>query len=124
MFKFMKVDGRFLGIGFVLVALSSCVPYTPEKQLSNISLQMSPKKVESIMGATGHKGGSMIDKKGRAIEAWEYTVGRGLRTYYFYFCDGKLYQWGEPEDWDSGNTHRVEIKSSSDINLQTTSVNS
>ena len=122
MFRFTKIGGLFLGIGFMLIAISSCVQqYTSESQLSYITLQMSPQKVGSIMGSTGHKGGSMVDDNGQAIEAWEYTVGSHLATYHFYFSDGKLYKWGQPEDWRSRNTQRLEIKSSSDINLQTTS---
>ena len=124
MFRFTKIGGLFLGIGFMLIAISSCVQdYASERQLSYITLQMSPQKVESIMDYTGHKGGSIVDDNGQTIEAWEYTVGSPLasHTYHFYFSDGKLYKWGQPQDWLSRNTQRLEIKSSSDINLQTTS---
>jgi hypothetical protein len=126
MFKLAKFKQQFLSTGFALAALSSCTytNYTFEKQLAYIALQMSPQEVSNLMfSGSGHKGGSIIDEQGHAIEAWEYTVGTSLDTYYFYFCDGKLYKWGKPEDWRSEKVQRIEIKSSSDINLKTTSGN-
>ncbi|NNM43018.1 MAG: hypothetical protein HKM07_01575 [Chlamydiae bacterium] len=59
------------------------------------------------MDTPGVARGSIINKFGQSIEVREYKTKDWLatswqeyeRTYWLYFCDGKLVQWGRAGDW-------------------------
>lgn len=89
---------------------------------------MGKEDVLKKMGEGGVARGSMINKFGQVIEVREYQVDRGkpaaewveesiitaltlglcfpilftegeIETYWFFFYDGQLVQWGKAEDW-------------------------
>lgn len=112
----------------VLISLSACSKYAAEKNLDAISLHMDKEDVIRKMSSKGVARGSIINKYGQSIEVREYevekdksgkriggevaitllTLGFGapilftdgeIETYWLYFCDGKLVQWGRAGDW-------------------------
>lgn len=94
-----------------------------------IAINMPKEEVVSRMDAPGVARGSMINKYGQVIEVREYKVDAGksptqksneigftivtlglgapifleggdiIDTYWLYFCDGRLVQWGKAGDW-------------------------
>lgn len=112
----------------LLISLSSCAHYASEKNFDTIELNMDKQTVIKSMSAKGVARGSIINKFGQVIEVREYevekdksgkrigaeiaftvlTFGFGapvllsegeVATYWLYFCDGKLVQWGKAGDW-------------------------
>lgn len=129
---------RFLLLFAILaISLTSCSQYSSIRCLDNISLLMSKEEVVSEM-PKGYTRGSMINKHGQVIEVREYqfaspkdcrdyvgitcisilTLGlttplyfvSGPRdTYWLYFCDGRLVQWGKAGDWAEAQKTIYEI---------------
>lgn len=85
---------------FLALAVTGCL--TSSKTLSNLQLDMSKAQVRATMGAPTSARGSIRNKFGQTIEVWEYVLDRGFApdaTYWLYFADDKLVQWGEAGDW-------------------------
>lgn len=111
----------------ISLCLTSCGRYSSLKSLDDISLLMSKEEVICKM-PNGYTRGSMLNKYGQVIEVREYQFATpkdcrdyvgitcatvltlGLTaplyfasgptdTYWLYFCDGKLVQWGRAGDW-------------------------
>ena len=87
------------------VSLTSCTRYTSIKSLDNISLFMSKETVLEKMNNKGTARGAIVNKYGQTIEVREHTTRDWFspyfdeKTYWLYFCDGKLVQWGRAGDW-------------------------
>jgi hypothetical protein len=110
------------------VFLSSCHKYASEKNFDAISLHMGKEEVIRKMRSKGVARGSIMNKYGQIIEVREYRVDKGkdsvelagltcatictfglaaplfftageIDTYWLYFCDGMLVQWGKAGDW-------------------------
>ena len=89
------------------LSLSSCSWYMQEKRLDNVSLFMSKEETTDRMSSSGIARGAMINKHGQSIEVLEYKLKNWgstnwsdfENTYWFYFCEGKLVQWGRAGDW-------------------------
>lgn len=110
------------------VLLPSCSRYASTNSLNNISLMMTKKETVQQMKVKGIARGAMINKFGQSIEVMEYHINQGksgkqlgielaftistlglgspillsegeISTYWLYFCDGKLVQWGKAGDW-------------------------
>lgn len=82
------------------VTITGCL--TSSKTLSSLQLDMSKAQVRATMGAPTSARGSIRNKFGQTIEVWEYVLDRGFApdaTYWLYFADDKLVQWGEAGDW-------------------------
>ncbi len=89
---------------------------------------MTKQDANQQMKAKGIARGAMINKFGQSIEVMEYHINQGksgrqlaheltltilsvgllcpillsegeISTYWLYFCDGKLVQWGKAGDW-------------------------
>ncbi len=87
--------------------LTSCGRYASEKTLDGISLLMSKEEVLEKMRSTGVARGAIVNKHGQTIEVREYKMKNWAAvswddfstTYWLYFCDGTLVQWGRAGDW-------------------------
>jgi hypothetical protein len=126
-----------------LFLLSSCARYASEKDFDQICLHMNKEDVVKTMSSKGVARGSIINKYGQVIEVREYILDKGknsdeiaaltclsiytlglatplffthgdLDTYWLYFCNGKLVQWGKAGDWAEAQ------KSVYDINFNVT----
>lgn len=85
---------------------TACSRYASEKNLDGISIHMSKQEVINRMHGQGVARGAIINKHGQTIEVREYKVSDlwlpttwELETYWLYFCDGRLVQWGKAGDW-------------------------
>lgn len=103
---------------------------------------MTKQDAAQQMKAKGIARGAMINKFGQSIEVMEYHINQGksgrqlgaelaltictlgllcpillsegeISTYWLYFCDGKLVQWGKAGDW--AEAHKIIY----DINFKT-----
>ena len=91
----------------VAVAVSACA--TRQNVLSRISLDMTKEQVIQNAGEPQVVRGAIRTRSGEVVEVWEYELYqyagamRGVspyyRTYWLYFVDGTLFQWGEAGDW-------------------------
>ena len=109
-------------------SLSSCSHYASKRSLDSISLMMSKEDVIQKMDGKGLARGSIINKYDQVIEVREYQIDHGktrsqiggevaatlctlglcapllfsegeIGTYWLYFCNGSLVQWGKAGDW-------------------------
>lgn len=76
------------------------------KKLEEIELGMGKMRVKELMGFGNHPvvRGSIVNKYKQVIEVWEYNLydenSHWTWTYWLYFCDNKLVQWGRAGDWE------------------------
>lgn len=118
----------FSAIAIGTIFLSSCTRYAHERNFDVISLNMKKQEVMKLMDSPGLARGSIINKYGQSIEVREYKVEKAktgsqwgseaamtvctmglmapilfsngeIDTYWLYFCDGQLVQWGKAGDW-------------------------
>jgi len=111
-----------------LASLTACSHYASKESLDNISLMMTKDEVIQTMDGNGIARGSIINKYGQVIEVREYQIDHGksgsqvgaevaltlltfgfcapilfsegeIGTYWLYFCNGNLVQWGRAGDW-------------------------
>ena len=102
---------------FIPLLLLCACHYVSERDFDMIQVGMSKEQVRRAMGSGGVSRGSKINKKGKPVEIKEYQTrkfiwgqGRVIRTYWAYFHDGKLVQWGRPDDWRAeGLTYDINI---------------
>ncbi len=107
----------------VMAILSSCGRYASESKLDAISIRMKKEEVLEKMGGHGIARGSILNKYGQVIEIREYKTRDWLtsswrdfeNTYWLYFCEGILVQWGRAGDWAETE------KTVYDINFKTSS---
>ena len=94
----------FSTIILLSLLLISCA--TTSKMI-NLHLDMTKDEVIKVNGDPTVVRGSIKNKYDQIIEVWEYAEYKtstdafhGWETsYWFYFYDGKLVQWGEAGDW-------------------------
>jgi hypothetical protein len=98
--KLLRPTVLFLTLIFIGVMATGCL--TSAKRLTSLKLDMPKSEVRQVMGEPTSARGSMRNKFGQVIEIWEYVLDRGGQpdaTYWLYFYDDKLVQWGEAGDW-------------------------
>ena len=86
--------------------LCSCGHYVSEKKFDSLILGMNKTDVTQMMKGKGVTRGSLFTKDGQVVEVKEYQTtsfiffqGRVTNTYWLYFCNGILIQWGRAGDW-------------------------
>jgi hypothetical protein len=72
---------------------------TTASQFAGLQLGMSKAAVVGQLGNPTIVRGAMQNKYGSVIEVWEYDVQDRFWPMWLYFADGKLFQWGQPQDW-------------------------
>jgi len=117
-----------VGIGILSILLTGCARYASERNLDSITINMPKDDAIRKMKGKGVARGAVVNKFGQLIEVREYQVDRGksaadiagisictvctlglttplffsegqIDTYWLYFCDGRLAQWGRAGDW-------------------------
>ena len=105
----------------------------------SISISMTKEQVIKKLGRPSIFRGSMINKFGQVVDVFEYEVDRGkdggqivcetlftigtlgfgapifaskgkIETYWFYFYDNKLVQWGKAGDWQQQASAIYEVR--------------
>ncbi len=100
---------------FVWVAaamvLAGCV--TPSQRIAGLRLGMSPEDVYNVMGTPFAVRAAKTYEDGTTSEVWEYVppvFSRAAfsdkydKTYWVYFVNDKVVQWGEPGDFTKHDT--------------------
>lgn len=124
----MKKFSKIALITLISCGLISCSKYASVNSLDNISVYMQKEDVMKKMGKKGIARGAMVNKFGQVIEVREYQIDRGksgsqlsreitvtlltlglcspilfsegeIETYWLYFYNGQLVQWGKAGDW-------------------------
>jgi hypothetical protein len=85
-----------------LLALILCAAFgcstTTAQRLNQLELGMSPAQVKKILGDNYIAGASETDANGSRLQLWEYTDKKTQETFRFYFKDGRLAEWGSPNN--------------------------
>lgn len=102
----------------MVLMLASCAPR--QASLARVSLDMSKDQVIEQIGEPNAVRGAIRNRFGQVVEVWEYQLYqyagaiRGLspyhRTYWLYFVDGVLAQWGEAGDWEREADRIYEVR--------------
>lgn len=88
--------------GVVLCALVVVGCNTPARRIKNIELGMSPDEVRDVMGSAYVARASKVYENGEWTAIWEYlppALTFNPKTFWIYFENGKVVQWGEPGDF-------------------------
>ncbi len=102
-----------------LPLLGGCVKrIIRSNELFNLSIGMDKNHVIEEFGLPALFRGSMLDKTGQVVEVFEYSVNTTLpwfeapviETYWLYFHNNKLVQWGKAGDWQAKANHISEIR--------------
>ena len=110
---------RILTISLLLCGmlyLSGCS--TPSQQVKHLRLGMTPDEVVEEMGRPYAVRASKLYRDGTFTEVWEYIpsifsvalfADRYDKSYWIYFEDGRVVQWGEPGDFTSEGDYVLEF---------------
>lgn len=94
----MKIVSCLLAV-VAAVTLTSCSS-TSEK-IKKLSLGMTPKQVQDNVGEPTTVRAAKVYEDGKVMEVWEYLPKFSLtpRSYWVFFENGKVVQWGVPGDF-------------------------
>lgn len=85
-----------------VVAASTVGCATPAKKIKKVKLGMTPDDVRKVMGDPYTIRAAKIYEDGEWAEVWEYLpppLTLNPKTFWIYFENGKVVQWGEPGDF-------------------------
>ncbi|HMP71803.1 MAG TPA: hypothetical protein PKE55_00930 [Kiritimatiellia bacterium] len=101
--KFIKL----ILISIVAIGFVGCS--SPGKKVKRLELGMTPADVRDEIGAPNRIRGAKIYEDGQSTEIWQYSTTWGFspETYWVYFENGKLVQWGHPGDF-TGNANLIQ----------------
>lgn len=100
-------------LGFVVLAVLLVGCTTPSTKIVGMSLGMSHDEVQEVMGPPFAVRAAKMYEGGAAAEVWEYVppvFSRAAfsdkydKTYWVFFENGKVVQWGEPGDFSGSET--------------------
>lgn len=85
------------------------------KAFMNISIGMAKEAVMEQISKPDIIRGSMVNDSNQTVEVWEYKVEAINKWYFFesywlYFYDNKLVQWGKAGDWNKVADNIQEIR--------------
>lgn len=86
------------------------------KAFMNISIGMTKETIIEQISKPDIIRGSMINNSNQIVEVWEYKVEAERFLFYFpesywlYFHDNKLIQWGKSGDWDKTADNIQEVR--------------
>jgi outer membrane protein assembly factor BamE (lipoprotein component of BamABCDE complex) len=95
----------------VAVVLVGCV--TPSQTVGGLRLGMTPQEVYEVMGAPFAVRAAKTYEDGTTSQVWEYVppvFSRAAfsdkydKTYWVFFVNDKVVQWGEPGDFSKHDT--------------------
>ncbi len=100
---------------FLMVIIAACFIgcSTPTKKIKNLTLGMTPEEVLEQMGDPYTIRAAKVFDDGHTTEIWEYQpafLSFNPKTFWIYFENQKVVQWGEPGDFagKSGRTVPVD----------------
>lgn len=92
-----------------------CGCITPSQKIGGLSLGMTPTDVHNVMGPPFAVRAAKTYEDGTTAQVWEYVppvFSRAAfsdkydKTYWVYFVNDKVVQWGEPGDFTTHDTTR------------------
>ena len=86
----------------VLVMVVNVGCSTPSKKIKDVRLGMTPEEVRDVMGDPSTIRAAKVFLDGQSTEVWEYTTPFfeiNPRTFWVYFENKKVVQWGLPGDF-------------------------
>ena len=94
----MKRLACWLLVGLMLGGLGCS---TPAKKVKKLQLGMTPDEVRDKIGDPYTIRAAKVFEDGRSTEIWEYTPSFGInpKTFWIYFENNKVVQWGQPGDF-------------------------
>lgn len=94
----MKRLACWMLVGLVLGAIGCS---SPSKKVKELRLGMTPEEVRERIGDPYTIRAAKVFDDGRSTEIWEYTPSFAInpKTYWVYFEDQKVVQWGQPGDF-------------------------
>jgi len=96
----MKFVSNYLMIVLVVLTVSGCS--SPSKKIKGMQLGMTPDEVREEMGEPKTIRASKVFDDGQVTEVWEYPprfLEFNPRTFWIYFENRKVVQWGQPGDF-------------------------
>lgn len=96
--------------------LAGCAT-NPSKTINGIELGMNPKKVLEKMGEPTVKRAGKVYENGQWTQVWEYSsplLSMNPKTFWLYFENDKLVQWGQPGDFSGKSGSNVPVTEYSD----------
>ncbi|NLB65333.1 MAG: outer membrane protein assembly factor BamE [Lentisphaerae bacterium] len=94
-----KASGILVGLAMVLL-LGACASWNVD--VSRLQLGMEPEAVREAIGKPFAIRASKVYNSDEWTEVWEYLppmLTWTPKTYWVYFEEGKVVQWGEPGDF-------------------------
>jgi len=97
----------------IMMAAGLTACSTPSQKVSGLRLGMTPDDVLDTMGPPYAIRAAKLFDEGNFQEVWEYIpsvfsvalfADRYDKSYFMYFNDGRLVQWGEPADFTGQST--------------------
>lgn len=101
----MKIMVKMFLAFMVVAVVTGCG--TPSQRVGNLRLGMTPEEVLDEMGRPYAIRAAKMFRDGSFQEVWEYIpsvfsvalfADRYDKTYWIFFDDGRVVQWGEPGD--------------------------
>lgn len=83
------------------LALSAVGCSSPSKKVKELRLGMTPEEVRDRIGDPYTIRAAKVFDDGNSTEIWEYTPSFAInpKTYWVYFENNKVVQWGQPGDF-------------------------
>lgn len=94
----MKIAPYLMAVA-TLVVLTGCS--STSDKMKKLSLGMTPKQVQDTVGDPYTVRAAKVYEDGKVMEVWEYLPKFSLapRSYWVFFENGKVVQWGVPGDF-------------------------
>lgn len=103
-----QLAGLFV-VCMVLVAVGCS---SPAKKIKNLELGMTPDEVRNEMGNPFTIRAAKVFEDGQVTEVWEYQprfMELNPKTFWIYFENRKVVQWGEPGDFAGKSGRSVPV---------------
>ncbi len=111
----MKKTVLLLTVLSVCGLLTGCA--SPAKRIKGIELGMSPKKVREKMGEPYTIRAAKVYENGQWMQTWEYIsspLSFNPKTFWLFFENDKLVQWGQPGDFSGKSGANVPVSEYTD----------
>lgn len=95
-----RTSSRILAAGALALMLGACASWNVD--VYKLQLGMDPEAVRDAIGNPFTIRAAKVYEQGKSAEVWEYLPPWFTwtpKTYWVYFEDGKVVQWGEPGDF-------------------------
>ena len=105
----MKRLAYWLSVCLVGLAVVGC--NSPAKKVKVLQLGMTPEEVKEKIGEPYTIRAAKVYEDGHSTQIWEYTPSFAInpKTFWIYFENDKVVQWGEPGDFAGKSGQNVPV---------------